>query len=306
MNKLLNTLSVTLLCWSSSFGQVQTIKIWPDKIPGSIESSVYKEDTIYADDKTPRISKVTNPTISIYTPSKDKANGTAIIICPGGGYTRLSIDHEGYKVAAWLNGIGITAIILKYRLPSDAIMQDKTIGPLQDVQEAIRIVRRNAVAWGINPKKVGIMGFSAGGHVASSLSTHFNDKVYEPTDTTSARPDFSILVYPVITMSAELTHGGSRQNLLGKEPDAKLVERFSNELQVNKSTPPAFLVHAADDNTVPIQNSFNYLLALKKNNVSGELHIYEKGGHGFGLGKKGTETSWPEACKTWLKVHGML
>jgi acetyl esterase/lipase len=286
--------------------QEKSVKIWPDKVPGAIDNPSYKEETIYLDDKSPRISKVTDPTLIVYLPVKEKANGTAIVICPGGAYARLSIDHEGYKVAAWLNEFGIAAFVLKYRLPSDAIMQDKSIGPLQDAQEAIRIVRRNAKDWNIDQKKIGIMGFSAGGHLAATLSTHFNDKVYEPKDSVSARPDFSILVYPVVSMNADITHGGSRQNLLGKDPDAKLVERFSNELQVTRDTPPAFLVHAADDNTVPVLNSINYLLALKKNGVSGELHIYEKGGHGFGMGKKATENTWPKACETWLKVHGLL
>lgn len=185
-------------------------------------------------------------------------------------------------------------------------MQDKSIGPLQDAQEAIRIARRNAKEWGLNPNKIGIMGFSAGGHLASTASTHFNDKVYEPKDTTSARPDFSILIYPVITM-ADNTHKGSRENLLGKTPSQDLVNSFSNELQVTKETPPAFLIHATDDNTVPAQNSINYFLALKKNGVPAELHIYEKGGHGFGLGRSnGTESTWPEACKNWLKARGLL
>jgi acetyl esterase/lipase len=203
--------------------------------------------------------------------------------------------------------MGVSAFVLKYRLPSDAIMKDKSVGPLQDVQEAIRIVRRNAKDWNINPRKIGIMGFSAGGHLASTASTHFTDKVYEVKDTTSARPDFSILIYPVISMDTAITHRGSRDNLIGKNPSKEQVVRFSNELQVNSNTPPAFLVHATDDNTVPVQNSMNYLLALKKNKVPGELHIYEKGGHGFGLGaNKGTAAEWPNACKSWLKVKGLL
>jgi len=289
-----------------TYAQPNVIKVWPDKIPGAIDNRFYQEKTIFVDNNAPRVSKVTDPTISVYLAPKDKANGTAVIICPGGGYARLSIDHEGYQVAAWLNGIGITAILLKYRLPSDSIMQDKSIGPLQDAQEAIRIARRNAKEWGLNPNKIGIMGFSAGGHLASTASTHFNDKVYEPKDTTSARPDFSILIYPVITM-ADNTHKGSRENLLGKTPSQDLVNSFSNELQVTKETPPAFLIHATDDNTVPAQNSINYFLALKKNGVPAELHIYEKGGHGFGLGRSnGTESTWPEACKNWLKARGLL
>jgi Esterase/lipase len=283
------------------------MKVWPGKIPGAIDNPSYKEEFVKVEGQAPRVSHVVNPDITVFLPAKDKANGTAVVICPGGGYTRLAIDHEGYQVAEWLNKQGVAGIVLKYRLPSDDIMKDKTIGPLQDAQEAIRIVRRNASAWNIDPRKVGIMGFSAGGHLASTLSTHYNDRVYIVSDTVSARPDFSVLIYPVISMKPEITHGGSRQNLLGKNPEAALEDHFSNELQVNKNTPPAFLVHATDDGTVPVQNSINYLLALKANGVSGELHIYEKGGHGFGLGRsKGTEITWPEAFKTWLKVHNLL
>ncbi len=151
------------------------------------------------------------------------------------------------------------------------------------------------------------MGFSAGGHLAATVSTHFNEKLYEMTDTTSARPDFSILVYPVISMDSAITHKGSRENLLGKNPSEELVRRFSNELCVGSDTPPAFIVHALDDNTVPVQNSINYVLELKRNGISGELHIYEKGGHGFGLGKAGeTESHWPDACEKWLRARGVI
>ncbi len=300
------SLSMMLIVNICITAQPKVIRVWPDKIPGAIDNPLYKETTIYVDNNSPRVSKVTDPTISVYLAPKDKANGTVVIICPGGGYGRLAIDHEGYQIAAWLNELGITAILLKYRLPNDSIMQDKSVGPLQDAQEAIRIVRRNAKEWGLNPNKIGIMGFSAGGHLASTASSHFNDQVYEPKDTTSARPDFSILVYPVITMTYN-THKGSRENILGKNPSQDLINRFSNELQVTKETPPAFLVHATDDGAVPVLNSINYLLALKKNGVPAELHIYEKGGHGFGLGRtKGTESTWPEACKNWMKSRGLL
>jgi acetyl esterase/lipase len=227
------------------------------------------------------------------------------VICPGGGYWGIAIDHEGKQTAEWLNSIGISAFVLKYRLPDDAIMKDKSIGPLQDVQEAIRVVRRNAKEWNIDPDKIGIMGYSAGGHLASTVSTHFEEKVYDSPDTTSARPDFSILIYPVISMDSSITHWGSRINLLGEKPSAEQVKRFSNELQVSDKTPPAFLVHSLDDNAVPVQNSIYYVLSLKKYNIPCELHLYEKGGHGYGLGRSDdTESSWPEACKLWLKARG--
>jgi len=304
MKSLIYTLSLCLLLlnYKSANAQVKVIKIWPDNIPGAIDNPAYKEDTAYVDGKSPRISKVVNPTMVFFQAPKEITKGTAVIICPGGGYGRLAIDHEGYQVAAWFNSFGISAFVLKYRLPSDEIMKDKSIGPLQDVQEAIRVVRRNAMEWNIDPEKIGIMGFSAGGHLASTASTHYNDKVYHVKDTISARPDFSILIYPVISMDTIISHRGSRDNLLGKNPTKEMVTRFSNELQVDRNTPPAFLVHATDDGTVPVQNSFNYLLALKKNKVTGELHIYEKGGHGFGLAaNKGTTSAWPDACRNWLK-----
>lgn len=309
MDRMMIKLCVHLLLFGclSVHAQQKIIKIWPGKIPGASDNPSYKEDTAYVNGKSPRISKVVNPTMVYYPAPKENANGTAVVICPGGGYGMLAVDHEGYQIAEWFNNMGVSAFVLKYRLPSDAIMKDKSIGPLQDAQEAIRIIRRNAKVWSINPRKIGIMGFSAGGHLASTASTHFNDKVYDVIDTTSARPDFSILIYPVISMDTTITHRGSRDNLIGKTPSKEQTVRFSNELQVNQNTPPAFLVHATDDNAVPVQNSMNYLLALKKNKVAGELHIYEKGGHGFGLGaNKGTAAGWPDACKNWLKIKGLL
>ena len=282
------------------------LNVWKGKVPGSIESPRFKEDTVREENGKIRISKVINPTITIYFPEKRKANGTAVIICPGGGYSRLSMDNEGSDIVGWLNQNGITCILLKYRLPNDTIMKDKTIGPLQDLQEAVRIVRRHAAEWKIDKDKIGVIGFSAGGHLASTLSTRFNEKVYD-SDTTSARPDFVILGYPVITMSELNTHTGSRKNLLGKLPDPVLVEYFSNELHVLKQTPPTFIFQAEDDKTVPVQNSIIYYIALKDKGVASELHIYPKGGHGFGLAKNGgTESTWPDACINWLKQISMV
>ena len=289
-----------------SSAQTKVLKVWPDKIPGAIENPAIKEDTVKLENGQIRISKVVSPTITLFFPSKETVNGAAVVICPGGGYGRLAIDHEGDFIAKWFNEIGVTGIVLKYRLPSDAIMKDKNIGPLQDVQEAIRIVRRNSKDWNIGPDKIGIIGFSAGGHLASTASTHFNEKVYD-SDGTSARPDFAILLYPVISMNKEITHSGSRTNLLGENPSEELTRRFSNELQVTADTPPTFLVHAEDDKTVPVLNSINYFVSLKKNNIPAELHIYEKGGHGFGLAKnRDTESQWPAACEQWLKMRGII
>jgi acetyl esterase/lipase len=302
-------LTIFLIMSSFSFGlyaQNHTLKVWPEKIPGSKVAEGYKEETMM-DDGRPRISKVTDPELIVYLPEKEKANGTAVVICPGGGYGRLAIDHEGWDVAKWFNKRGVAGIVLKYRLPSDAIMSDKSIGPLQDVQEAIRIVRRKAAEWNIDPGKVGVMGFSAGGHLAGTASTMYNEKVYTVNDGISARPDFSILMYGVLSMEEDITHKGSLENLLGKNPSKEMQNKFSNELHVTKETPPAFLVHSEDDGAVPVENSIRYFQALKKNSVPGELHIYEKGGHGYGLAiGRGTESQWPVACETWLKSHGWI
>jgi acetyl esterase/lipase len=184
-------------------------------------------------------------------------------------------------------------------------MEDKSTGPLQDAQEAMRIIRRNAAVWKINPQKTGVMGFSAGGHLASTLSTHYSDKVYDVKDNTSARPDFSILIYPVISFDTAITHMGSRNNLIGPLPDESKVKHFSNDLQITSTTPPAFLVHSADDKAVPVMNSIRYLEGLKKHNIPAELHIFQKGGHGYGLSPDGgTESSWPELCLKWMKQMG--
>lgn len=284
------------------------LPLWPGLPPGGIEAASYKEEVVLRDNdpNKPRMSKVTAPTLEVRLAPKDKANGTAVVICPGGGYAFLAYDHEGVQVADWFNARGISAFVLKYRLPSDAIMKDKSVGPLQDVQEAIRTVRRRAAEWGINPARIGVMGFSAGGHLAATASTLFDDAVY-PSDGTSARPDFSILVYPVISMQAGLTHGGSRQNLLGSDPAPERVDHFSNERQVKANTPPAFLIHAEDDKTVPVENSLQYFAAMKQHGVPAELHIYPEGGHGFGLGQMpGKPAQWPDALAAWLKSRGLL
>ncbi|KFC61077.1 alpha/beta hydrolase fold domain-containing protein [Flavobacterium gilvum] len=290
----------------SAFSQSKEIKLW-DKIPGAIEDANYKEE-FRKDDKgnINGILKVTEPTLKIFLAENKGLKNAAVIICPGGGYAVLSHEKEGDKIAKWLQSIGVSAFVLKYRLPSDVIMKDKTIGPLQDAQEAIRILRRNAAEWNLDPAKIGIMGFSAGGHLASTLSTHYNDKVYESKDDTSARPDFSMLIYPVISMEDGITHSGSKQNLLGKTPSGELVAKYSNEKKVNENTPKTFLVHATDDKAVPVENSINYYLALKQNKVPAEMHLYENGGHGFGLGVAGTNKNWSNACEKWLIANGFI
>jgi acetyl esterase/lipase len=304
MNKLMSFFMVQAFALSL-MAQPVNMKIWPDGVPGSKKSTDYVEKTLDSNDGIMRIEKVTDPEVAVYLPEKSKANGKAVLIIPGGGYGIIAIDHEGYAIAKWLNENGIAGIVLKYRLPSDKIMSDKSIGPLQDAQEAMRIIRRNAGQWNVHPDKIGVMGFSAGGHLASTLSTHYGEQVYEVKDGVSARPDFSILIYPVITFDETFTHLGSRKNLIGENPSPDQVRSFSNELQVNSKTPPAFLIHSSDDKVVPVKNSVSYYTALQQNNVTSEMHIFQKGGHGYGMGRsKGTEIQWPALCLNWLKAAG--
>ncbi|MDR6763277.1 acetyl esterase/lipase [Flavobacterium sp. 2755] len=283
--------------------QNQVIPLW-NKIPDEIKAPDYKEKEIITDGKVQSTSLVSIPTLTAFFPNVTKPNQPAVIILPGGGYQHLAIDKEGTKVAQWFNSLGIPAFVLKYRLPSDLIMKNKNVGPLQDAQEAIRYVRQNAAKWNIDPNKIGILGFSAGGHLAATLSTHYDDKVYESAYKVSARPDFSLLIYPVISMQNDITHKGSQINLLANNPSQDLIDSFSNEKKVTAKTPPAFLIHATDDTVVLPENSIDYYLALKKNGVTAELHLYEKGGHGFGLGVNDTSKYWTRDCQEWLKVNG--
>jgi len=278
---------------------VNEMPLYKDVIPNSIKTNV-QETTIYVNE-TRRIYDVVLPTLTKYSP--ENPNGTSVIICPGGSYMRLSIDNEGVMVAKELNKFGITAFVLKYRLPNDTIMIDKSVGPLQDAQQAIRMIRQNADAWKLNKNKIGIMGFSAGGHVASSALTHFNFKA-DPTvtDTTSIRPDFGILMYAVISFNDSIMHKGSRDRLLGKTPSADKIKFFSNELQVTKDCPPVFIVQAEDDGTVPVQNSIQFYLACLKNHVPAEMHLYPHGGHGFGLYNTTTSDKWIDRFANWLQT----
>lgn len=300
-----NLLIMGLLISNALLAQQKEVKLW-DEIPGSIAAEDYKEEQALDGDVVSGYSKVSEPTLTIFEPESGKATGTAVVICPGGGYSHLAINKEGYKLGAWFAEQGVTGFVLKNRLPSDAIMKDKTIGPLQDAQRAIRYVREHAATYGIDTSKVGIMGFSAGGHLASTAATHYADHVYESTEGVSAKPDFSMLIYPVISLQRGITHQGSRDNLLGKNASQAAVYKFSGEYQVTPETPMTFLVHATDDGAVPVANSINYYLALKDAGVPVEMHIYEDGGHGFGMGRSATANSWPEALSLWLKKHDLI
>jgi acetyl esterase/lipase len=224
-----------------------------------------------------------------------------VIICPGGGYAILAFDHEGTRVAEMFNRWGVTAFVLKYRLPDDSINIDKSLAPLQDAQQAVRLVRNNSKEFGVDKNKIGIMGFSAGGHLASTVATHFNFNAdASNTDTISVRPDFAILIYPVISFDSTIFHRGSKNNLVGANASEEKVKFFSNELQVTAATPPTFLVHASDDGGVPVENSVRFYQACVKNKVPVEMHLYPHGGHGFGMYNRTTDDNWLERLRNWL------
>lgn len=281
----------------------ETFPLYKTGVPNS-RPAPDQEVTLIRDAKHINISKISIPTLSVYLPSPEKANGTAIIICPGGGYVNTAIGHEGFDVAKTLNAMGIAAFVLKYRIPNDSTMVKKEIGPLQDAQRAIQIVRQRAAEWKVNPSHVGILGFSAGGHLASTAGTHFTKTAIDNKDNINLRPDFLVLLYPVISLSDSLAHMGSRNQLIGKTPTPEKIKEYSNELQVTAQTPPTFLVHAGDDKGVKVQNSINFYLALQKNNVPAELHVYPKGGHGFGMDNASTKDKWIDRLKNWLDMNG--
>ncbi|MDB5002222.1 MAG: 1,4-beta-xylanase [Mucilaginibacter sp.] len=278
---------------------VKQIPLYPDGVPNSKPTPA----TYVENDANGWARTVSIPTLLPYPADKAIATGTAIVICPGGGYSGLSMENEGISIAKAFNQIGVTAFILKYRLPSDLIMIDKTIGPLQDAQAAIQLIRSRAADWGINPAKIGIIGFSAGGHLASTAETHFNKVVIDNKANVSVRPDFAILMYPVITFS-DKTHQGSKDNLIGKTPSQDMVDLYSNEKQVTADTPPTFIVMAEDDRTVPIENALLFYSAMIKAKVKGELHVYQAGGHGFGINNKTSKEKWFDWCKSWMNNNG--
>ena len=285
-------------------------------LASALAIAVYAQDSKSAEPRTVRLysgdvpgAKGTEdadiPTISIYSPLPGRATGAAIVVCPGGGYGGLA-PHEGKPIAEWLTTLGVTGVVLKYRLGPryhHPIMKN-------DVGRAIRLVRANAAEWKLDPQRIGVLGFSAGGHLASTAATHFDDGApgaIDPIDRVSSRPDAAILVYPVITMTEPYTHRGSRQNLLGENPTRGLIDLLSNEKQVTEKTPPVFLVHSADDAAVPLENSLLFAMACRKAHVSVELHAFEHGPHGFGLGGADPALgTWPGLCATWLDRRGFL
>ena len=290
------------------FNVMHAQKIMPlyaDSIPNSISHK--DEENITDENGVMIIHKVSRPTLTAYLPSPALATGAAVIICPGGSYEILAAGHEGAAVAKALNKAGIAAFVLKYRTPDTTTMKDKEIGPLQDAQQAIKMVRSHAREWKINTGKIGIMGFSAGGHLAASAGIHYSNALIANENNTNLRPDFMILIYPVISFQDSLTHTGSRDNLVGKNASQQKKDYYSNELQVTENTPPTFLVHAGDDDAVKVANSIVFYMALLLHHVPAELHIYEKGGHGFGMNKQNIPVDkWMEQLLSWMKQRKLL
>ncbi len=276
------------LFFSKSISQ-EKILLYPQ---GATESNELKTEEKWRD--MDFLLDISEPRMYAYPASKENNCGTAVLICPGGGYSGVSAVKEGAEIAKWFNELGVSAFVLYYRMPNGHYEI-----PLKDAQTALSIIHKRSREWKINKKKIGIMGFSAGGHLASTVGTHFKTK--------AERPAFMLLAYPVVTMNKDLTHKGSRDNLLGKNPSDELVKLYSNELQVNKQTPPTFIIHARDDGAVPIANSENLLEALQKNKVPAKLVTYDEGGHGFGMRKKGIPVeNWPQKMKSWLTERKLI
>jgi len=290
MKSLIAMLAGSLLASSAGAQANDTLLLWPDGAPGATG----KEDK----DK---------PTLTVLLPPAEKATGAAMVICPGGGYVNLA-DHEGIVYAQWLTNQGIAGFVLKYRLGSAGYRHPVE---MNDAARAIRLVRANAEKWKIDPKRVGIIGSSAGGHLASTAMTHFDAgkaDATDPIERQSSRPDIGVLVYPVVTMKDPYVHRGSRNALLGTNASPETIELLSNELQVTKETPPCFIFHGQDDRTVMVENSLNFAAAMHKAGVPCELHVYAKAAHGIGLGSRQFTPeqfhAWTKECEAWLKVQG--
>ncbi len=299
MKNLISTLFIMLMI-STLTAQDKVLKVWPDGAPNDngMTAPEEKYDGV-------RVRNVSEAEMYVYLPEKEKNTGAAVVICPGGGYRIEAMDHEGFDIAKFLIEKGVAGIVLKYRLP-----YGHHEIPSCDARRTLRIVRQNAREWGIDPNKIGIAGSSAGGHLASTAGTVFdygNKESSSPIEQQSCRPDFMLLLYPVISFDEDFGHMGSRDNLMGKSHDKALIRKYSNELNVSAETPPAFLVLADDDKAVPPRNSIEFYSALKRFNVPAELHIFQQGGHGFGIRKNGLPAdNWPEMFYDWLKARKIV
>lgn len=318
------TLFTVVFCFFHAVNAQETLPLYPQGlIPNA--KPVQVAETVYGTEESKRrfIVKITEPTLTIYLPPLEKRTGIGVIICPGGGYSGVAIDHEGHDMAKAFNTYGIAAFVLKYRMPDGTFFNNKTTVPLQDAQRAIYLVRENVGTWGVDMHKLGILGSSAGGHLASTAATHHRRTVTENPKQFSLRPDFLILNYPVISFADSLTHHGSRYNLIGaldgearnqalaKLPEAKeklaflkvdraLVREYSIELQVNSDTPPTFITHAVDDDVVPVANSLLFIAALQQHGVEVRSFFYSRGGHGYGMDNPTASRDWFEPMVQWL------
>jgi acetyl esterase/lipase len=297
--KIIMSFAILFMIMHVSAIQAQYLPLY-SKIPNYIEAPNEESAQVRG---VYMISKVSVPGYAFFSAGEEGDAKPCVVICPGGGYGILASEHEGTVVAKYFNSIGVHAVVLKYRIPSSSHQVDPKYAPLQDAQQMMHLVRKNAKKWYVDPAKVGIMGFSAGGHLASSLATHYNDKLIKSSK--SLRPDFQILIYPVISFG-QYTHMGSRNNLLGKDTTSQYIDYFSNELNVTANSPKAFLVHAKNDDAVPIENAFMYKSALEKSGVPVQLIEFEKGGHGFGMINSTSEIAWPTLLTEWLKKEKIL
>ncbi len=305
--------NILLLLFLSSLSYVllaqdMVLPLFPEGIPCVSENEMQVKENNNGSQR--RISQVQNPELAVYLPAKSVANGTSVVICPGGGYTLLAWDWEGSWMAKWFNEMGVAAFVLKSRLPRWELEECKDKVALMDAQRAMRLVRSKATEWRLDPERIGIMGFSAGGHLASTASTHFDAGDAQASlavDRFSSRPDFSILMYPVVSMDTTIAHMGSRRNLIGTNPSAEMEEYYSNEKQITAETPPALLIHADNDRSVIPENSVAYYLGLRKHGIPAALHIFESGGHGFSFAEgRGDVEGWPSVAKDWLAGRGLL
>jgi acetyl esterase/lipase len=300
MQRLACIIGVFLVPMYAAAQEKVVIPIWPEGVPGAIENGGPERNL-----EAGRIENIHNPTLTVYPAPENLRNGTAVIVCPGGGYVRLAFEHEGQAVAEWLNSLGVSAFILKYRL--------KEYGhpaPLRDILRSVRLLRNEPVRWHIDPQRIGVLGFSAGGHLTATAGTLFDSpegRTGAAIDAVSARPDFIIAIYPVIEFRPPYAHEGSKNSLVGSDPSSEIVDHLSPDLQVTANSSPAFLVHGGEDKTVAPENSLLFYQALRKAGVPAELHIYQSGGHGFGLAPgQPLVSDWPKRAEAWMAARGLL
>jgi acetyl esterase/lipase len=296
-------LCVFLYAVTAGLHAQKVMPLYSGAIPNAVPNTM-KEESLQWDGKFGGYKSVSKPTLQVFLPPKNTATGAAVVICPGGGYMVEAYADEGITIANTFTKHGVAAFVLKYRLPSDSIMEDKSIGPLQDAQQAIKLVRQHANEWGVDTAKVGIMGFSAGGHLAASAGTHFDSSFIPNAEQVNLRPSFMVLIYPVISLTDKLTHTSSRRALLGNNPSAEKINFLSAEMQVTANTPPTWLTQTTDDKIVDVENSIVFYEALKAHNIQAEMHIYPKGDHGFVLHLP-TE-QWMHPLFEWMKANNWI